>query len=86
MHQTTAVKIWTPLLHKCVCFERTIKGFRLEVHCVFYYLSEKLPLSQKQHCTSEGAVFNKALYYYQQLSIAHYQVSYMLTIILNNFK
>ena len=35
---------------------------------VFYYLSEKLPLSQKLYVTSEGAVSRNVLYC-QQLSI-----------------
>ena len=33
-----------PCLYKIVCFQIGIKGFRPEV---FYYFSEKLPLSQK---------------------------------------
>ena len=46
----------------------------------FYYLCEKLPLSLKL-VTSEGAVSNNVLYY-QQHSVACYQVTFILTTIL----
>ena len=39
----------------------------------------------KNYITLEGAVPHNALYY-QQLSIAYYQVSFLLTIILSNYK
>ena len=49
----------TPLLDELVCFQ-------LEV---FYYFSEKLPLSQKL-CYFRGRVASHKVVYYQQLSNA----------------
>ena len=55
-----------------MCFQMQfkIKGFSR----VFHYLSEKFTLL-KNYVTSEGAVSHNVLYY-QQLSIAHSQVSF----------
>ena len=57
----------TPLLHKFMSFQMHKKGFRPEF---FFYLSDKLLLSQKLYGTSdsEGVVSQNVLYY-QQLSI-----------------
>ena len=50
-------------------------AFRCITKCfVLNYLSEKLPLSQN-YFTSEGANSHNVLYY-QQLSVARYQVSF----------
>ena len=51
----------TPLLHNFVLclFRCTVTGFKPKV---FYYLSQKLPLSQKLRFTSEGAVSHNVLY------------------------
>ena len=67
----------TPLLHYFVCFQMHTKAPAAEVE---YYLSEKLPLSQT--VISEGAVSHNVLFY-QQLSIAHYQISLYAN---NNFE
>ena len=58
----------TPLLHYFVCFQMLIKGF-----IAFIFEWEYLFL--KNYVTSEGAVSHNVLYY-QQLSIARYQVSF----------
>ena len=39
----------------------------------------------KNYITSEGAI-SLNVWYYQQLSIVHSQVNFMLTIILNNYQ
>ena len=61
----------TPLMHYLACFQMHNKKALAEV-C--YYLSENLPLSQKL-CYFKGSSSHNALYY-QQLSIARYQVSF----------
>ena len=74
----------TPLLctNLCRCI---ITCFRPEVG-LCYYLSEKLPLSQKLRAIRESR-FSQCSYY-QQFSIAHYQLSFYatLTIILSNYQ
>ena len=47
----------TPLMDEFVCFQIEIKDFQLEV---FYYFSEKLPLSQN-YVTSEGVIIHNVL-------------------------
>ena len=60
----------------CVLSDAWIRDLQIK-----YYISEKLLLSQKVYVTSKEAVSHNVLYY-QQLSIARYQV----TIILSNYQ
>ena len=60
----------TPLLHYFVCFHMGNKRLQLRS-----YLSEKLPLSQIKTVLLRGSMSHNVLYY-QQLSIACYQVSF----------
>ena len=64
----------TPLLDEFVCFQIGIKDFYLEV---FYYLVRN-NLFLKNYVTSEEVVSH--VLYYQQLSNAHYQVSFQVNI------
>ena len=61
----------TPLLHKFVCFQMPNK--RLQLKSFNIWVRNYLFL--KNYVTSEGAVSHNVLYY-QQLSIARYQVSF----------
>ena len=62
----------TPLLHKFVCFQMPIKGFRVWSLLNIWVRNY---LFLKNYITSEGAVSHNVLYY-QQLSIARYKVSF----------
>ena len=61
----------TPLLHKFVCFQMLIKASGLKSFIIWV----RNYLFLKNYVTSEGAVSHNVLYY-QQLSIARYQVSF----------
>ena len=61
----------TPLLHNFVCFQMHNK--RLQLKSFIIWVRNYLFL--KNYVTSEGAVSHNVLYY-QQLSIARYQVSF----------
>ena len=69
----------TPLSQIFVCFQMSNK--RLQLKSVT--IGVRTYLFVKNYVASEGAVSHNVLYY-QQLSIAHYQVSFYAKIILSN--
>ena len=64
-----------PLLHKVCAFRCLRKASNLRSFSGSDILKRNLPLFQKLRYFSEGAVSHNVLYY-QQLSIALYQVSF----------
>ena len=75
------IKVKTPMLHYFVCFQLHYRRLRLK----YFIIRVRNFLFLKNHVTSEVA-FSHNVLYNQQLSIARYQVSFILTVILSNYQ